>query len=329
MIYIDFPFEKPQRLSFYLAAEEYVARYRKENDCFFLWQVNPTVIIGRNQLLEAEVNLAYCRERKIDVVRRKSGGGCVYADMTNVMFSYINNGQNVTFTFDKYIQMVVEVLRKLNLAAETSGRNDILIDGKKVSGNAFYHLPGRNIVHGTMLYDTNIENMIKSITPNEQKLISKGVKSVNQHITLLKKYLPISLEEFKAFVKENLCQEHILLHPKEIRKIREIELEYMDLNYFLGNNPKYSVVCKGRIEGCGDLELRIEVKENTIQSISMSGDYFPIGDLDKDFFPTFEGVPYNKLAIANLLEKKHPEKYINKLTKESLLDLMFERTNKN
>ena len=323
MIYIDFPFKKPQRLSFYLAAEEYVARYRKENDCFFLWQVNPTVIIGRNQLLEAEVNLSYCRDRKIDIVRRKSGGGCVYADMTNVMFSYINNGQNVTFTFDKYIQMVVEVLRKLGVAAETSGRNDILIEGKKVSGNAFYHLPGRNIVHGTMLYDTDLENMIKSITPNELKLVSKGVKSVRQHITFLKEYISISIEEFKTFVKENLCQYNFLLRPEEIRRIREIELEYMDLNYFLGNDPKYSVVRKGRIEGCGDLELRIDIKENTIRSISMSGDYFPIGDLDRDFFPTFDGAPYNRKNIASLLEKKNPERYINKLTKESLLDLMF------
>lgn len=137
MFYIALPFADTQRLSFYLAMEEFLARHTDIDECFFMWQVKPTVIFGRNQLIENEVNMDYCREHGIQTYRRKSGGGCVYADMNNIMFSYINSGENVTMTFDKYINMVVEVLKQLGLEAYTSGRNDILIDGKKVKRKRF------------------------------------------------------------------------------------------------------------------------------------------------------------------------------------------------
>lgn len=185
MKYIELPETKVRRLSFYLAMEEFVARYLNEAECFFMWQVNPTVIFGRNQLIENEVNLDYCRANQIETYRRKSGGGCVYADRSNIMFSYITQDINVRFTFDKYLRMVAHVLRKLGVNAEASGRNDIHIDGKKVSGNAFYHLPGKSIVHGTMLFNTDMENLVRSITPSNEKLISKGVESVRQHVTNL------------------------------------------------------------------------------------------------------------------------------------------------
>ena len=186
MKYIELPFHDTQRLSFYLAEEEFVARHMDADDCFFMWQVEPSVIFGRNQLIENEVNLDYCRAKGIEIYRRKSGGGCVYADRNNIMFSYICNGQNVPETFDRYIGIVTEALRRLGVDARPSGRNDIMIGTRKVSGNAFYHIPGRNIVHGTMLYDTDMDNMVRSITPSDEKLVSKSVDSVRQHISLLK-----------------------------------------------------------------------------------------------------------------------------------------------
>ena len=139
--------------------EEYAARIIGDDDIFFMWQVNPTVIFGRNQLIENEVNIPYCREHGIATYRRKSGGGCVFADMSNIMMSYITRSDNVEFTYRRYTHAVVDVLRKLGLNASDNGRNDILIDGLKVSGNAFYHLPGRSIVHGTMLFDTDMAHM--------------------------------------------------------------------------------------------------------------------------------------------------------------------------
>ena len=185
MKYVALPSEEQHILPFYLAMEEYVARRLAADEYFFMWQVEPTVIFGRNQLLDTEVDVEYCRANGIGVYRRKSGGGCVYADMDNIMFSYITPTVNVNFTFNNYMLMVEHLLQKLGVDAKTTGRNDILIEGKKVSGNAFYHLPGRSIVHGTMLYDTDIEKMLRSTTPSRTKLKSKGVESVRQHITTL------------------------------------------------------------------------------------------------------------------------------------------------
>ena len=192
MKYIELPAEQPRQLTFYLAMEEYVARHVLEpsegvnGDCFFMWQVDPSVIFGRNQLLENEVNMNYCREHGIGIYRRKSGGGCVYADRNNIMFSYITAEQNVGFTFNRYVNMVVHVLQRLGVDARASGRNDVMIGDCKVSGNAFYKMPGRSIVHGTMLYDTDMLNMVGAITPTDAKLLSKGIQSVRQRIALLK-----------------------------------------------------------------------------------------------------------------------------------------------
>ena len=147
MKYITLPDEKERRLSFYLAMEEYVARHVNESECFFMWQVKPSVIFGRNQVIENEVNIDYCRENSISVYRRKSGGGCVYADMDNVMLSYITDGDQVGFTFNKFVNMILLVLRKLGVEAVGTSHNDIMIGDKKVCGTAFYQLPGRSIVH--------------------------------------------------------------------------------------------------------------------------------------------------------------------------------------
>ena len=118
MVYIALPKEENRRLVFYLAMEEYVARYMDEADCFFMWQSDPTVIFGRNQLIENEVNMDYCRAHGIQTYRRKSGGGCVYSDRSNVMFSYIAKDERVNFTFNRYINMLVLVLHRLGVDAQ-------------------------------------------------------------------------------------------------------------------------------------------------------------------------------------------------------------------
>ncbi len=186
MVYIQLPQDEERQLSFYLAMEEYVARETDVRDAFFIWQVEPSVIFGRNQLIENEVNIDYCRRNGVKMYRRKSGGGCVYADKSNMMLSFVTSSDYVCLTYNRYIMMVVEALREIGIDAKANGRNDIMIDGRKVSGNAFYHIPGRSIVHGTMLYDTDMRNMTACITPDDEKLLSKGVKSVRQHIALLK-----------------------------------------------------------------------------------------------------------------------------------------------
>lgn len=324
MLYIALPHDTGRRLSFYLAMEEYVARHIEERDCFFMWQVEPSVIFGRNQLIENEVNIDFCHKHNIRTYRRKSGGGCVYADMRNIMFSYITSDENVGFTFNKYINMVVIVLRRLGIDARANGRNDIMIGDRKVSGNAFYKLPGRSIVHGTMLYDTDMENMVGSITPTGEKLTSKGIQSVRQRIALLKDYINIDIESFKLFVHDNLCDSERTLNAGDIAAIEEIEKEYLSPDFIYGNNPKYTVIRRGRIDDVGNMEIRMELKNNVIKSLNIVGDYFITGDIDGSIINPLRGMPLTREALASALPL-HTEDTIMNLRREDLIKLLTER----
>ena len=228
MKYISLPTSEVRRLSFYLAMEEFVARHIDEPDCFFMWQVEPSVIFGRNQVLEDEVNVAYCREHGIKLYRRKSGGGCVYADMDNLMLSYVTSEDHVNFAFNRFINMVLLVLRKLGIAATGTAHNDVMIGDRKVCGTACYHLEGRSIVHSTMLYDTNMEHMLNAITPGPEKLAQKGIQSVRQRITLLKDYTTLECaDDLKSMVRSTLCDGERLLTADEVAAIETIEATYL------------------------------------------------------------------------------------------------------
>ena len=235
MTHITLPTDETRRLSFYLAMEEYVASLKGDlEEAFFLWQVEPTVIFGRHQVIENEVNIPYCREHGIQFYRRKSGGGCVYADKSNVMMSYITCSDHVKTTFQEYMHMVCSMLRELGLEATSTENNDILIGGRKVSGNAFYHLPGRSIVHGTMLFDTDMQHMLQAITPPTQKLNKHGVESVRQRITLLKEHTNLSIEQFKQFAVRKLCNKELQLTAEDIKNIETIEKKYLNTEFIYG-----------------------------------------------------------------------------------------------
>ena len=228
MKYISLPVSETRRLSFYLAMEEFVARHLDEPDAFYMWQVGPSVIFGRNQVLENEVNVAYCREHDIKLYRRKSGGGCVYADMDNLMLSFITTEENVNFAFNRFVNMILLVLRRLGIEATGTQHNDIMIGDRKVCGTACYHVGGRSIVHSTMLYDTNMEHMLNAITPGPEKLEKKGIQSVRQRITLLKDYTTLEgVEALKQLIRDTLCVGERQLSQDDVAKIEAIEASYL------------------------------------------------------------------------------------------------------
>lgn len=228
MKYISLPVSETRRLSFYLAMEEFVARHLDEPDAFFMWQVGPSVIFGRNQVLENEVNVAYCREHNIKLYRRKSGGGCVYADMDNLMLSFITTEENVNFAFNRFVNMILLVLRRLGIEATGTQHNDIMIGDRKACGTACYHVGGRSIVHSTMLYDTNMEHMLNAITPGPEKLEKKGIQSVRQRITLLKDYTTLEgVEALKQLIRDTLCVGERQLSQDDVAKIEAIEASYL------------------------------------------------------------------------------------------------------
>ena len=304
--------------------EEYVARHLAADDYFFMWQVEPTVIFGRNQLIDTEVDVEYCRANSIQMYRRKSGGGCVYADRDNLMLSYVTPASNVNLTFNRYMLMVEHLLQKLGIDAKTTGRNDILVDGKKVSGNAFYHLPGRSIVHGTMLYDTDLEKMVRSTTPSDAKLKSKGVESVRQHVTTLNKYLDITIDEFKNFVRANLCDGEVVLDDCAVEAIKEIEQGYLTDEFIYGRNPAYTSVVKKRIEGVGEFEARMELRDGVLRKINLAGDFFLVGDLDGSLLAPLSGVSFTPEAVAERLADIEVGNIIMNLSKKQFINFLFE-----
>lgn len=229
MTHINLPDSSKRRLAFYLATEEWLAhRCLTGKEYFFYWQTAPTVIYGRNQDVEAEVNINYCQERGIDVCRRKSGGGCVYSDPGNLMLSFIVGDTNVSNVFARYLDSLAGVLRDLGFNAVKTEHNDVLIDGRKVSGNAFYALPQSSIVHGTLLYDVDFAELAKAITPSREKLESHGVKSVRQRVVNIKDVNPdISLDLIKAKLLAHFCNEEFTLSPSDVAEIEGIEKEYL------------------------------------------------------------------------------------------------------
>lgn len=230
MKHVVLPDMERRSLAFYLAMEEYIAK-QMEGEAFFVWRVDPTVIIGRNQVLENEVNMDYCRRNGVEVVRRKSGGGCVYSDMGNIMISYVSDRGDVEDVFDRYMSTLAAALCSLGLPAVKSSRNDVMVEGRKVSGNAFQQLPGRSIVHGTLLYSSDLEALAEAIRPPMEKLHRHGVESVRQRVTNLSDYSPLhealgSAESLEDYLVRYFTDSEVRLTSGQVATILEMERKY-------------------------------------------------------------------------------------------------------
>lgn len=219
-----------RRLVFWLALEEWAVEHAPGS--FFVWNVRPTVIFGRNQDMEAEVNVPYCQEHGIEMYRRKSGGGCVYADEGNLMLSYITKEPDVNKAFDEYLSKLADALRGMGLDAVRTEHNDVLVGGRKVSGNACYATKTGCIVHGTLLYDTDFGELERAITPSKEKLDSKGIKSVRQRVTNLKDCgLLFGFDALRSKLIDYFCKDMQVLSNSELEQVLETEKTYLDENF--------------------------------------------------------------------------------------------------
>ncbi len=233
MDYISLPDEQTRPLSFYLAMEEYVAEVYGSG--FFVWQVDPTVIIGRNQDLETEVNLPFCREHAVRVVRRKSGGGCVYADRGNLMVSFITPERGVDSVFPAFMHRLSAVLQSLGANAFVSGHNDVLVGGRKVSGSAFFVHPSSSIVHCTLMHSVDLDMLQNAITPPAAKLARHSVQSVRQRVANLTEFLPkLETGALKDALRAAFCSGERPLSAAELEAIEELEKSYDDPSFILG-----------------------------------------------------------------------------------------------
>ena len=314
------------QLPFYFAVEEYVARHYTDDDYFMGWRVNPTVMLGRNQLIDNEVNTDYCKEHKIDIFRRKSGGGCIYADKGCIQFSYISRAVNANKAFADYMQRMADLLKGLKIDAQLSGRNDILINETKVSGCAFYQLSNRSVLHNSLLFDTQLDHLSNALTPAKEKLQSKGVESVRQRVTNVATYTQLDILAFMDYVRQEMCGTEVLeLTEEDMKGVAEIEKELSSDDFVYGKNPKYSLVRKHRFEGVGTLEAHIELKNNIIGSINMVGDYFLLGDIDHDFLSLLKGCEFTREAVEERLENIDLSTIIRGLKLRQFLRLLFGR----
>jgi len=310
-------------LPFYLAMEEFLAATGND-DYFFMWQVKPTVIIGRNQHILSEVNIDYCLQHGIDIIRRKSGGGCVYADMNNIMLSYITTSSAITSTFTRYTAMIADMLCRLGIKASVGGRNDIFIGERKVSGNAFYHKHGRAILHGTMLYDTDIDEMLHAITPSNQKLTSKGVESVRSHVINLSDVTDMLLEQFKNEAIRQLCDRSIQLTYNDINEIECIADTYCTHEWLYGNSPRATTASSHRIDGVGEFDITVSLKANRIENVSILGDFFLLSDIDTMLLDKLKGIEYTHDAIAKALEGIDVSTVIANLGNDLFINMMIQ-----
>lgn len=295
---------------FYFALEQYILQELLKDDevYFFTWKIKG-IVVGRNQVIENEVNQKYIKENGVKIFRRPTGGGTVYADEGNTMYSIIAKRKPVNFTFKQYLQPLINSLNKLDLNLEFSGRNDILREGKKVSGIAFLQNKYGLIMHGTLLYDTNIKTMVSSITPSDEKLISKGVESVRSRVQNLSEYVNMPQNEMISFLEKDLQTSEYVLSENEVNNLIEKAKFYASTDWVYREQPQYIQKLNKRFPW-GQINISIDVNHGIINDLQFSGDFFHLEDSLSDLTKKFIGTKYELKEIKKVLDENPISKYI-------------------
>lgn len=309
------------KISFYLALEDYILNNNLNEDIFFIWRIEKSIVVGRNQLIESEVNLDYAKSIGCEIYRRPSGGGAIFADDGCFMYSLITKERNKDNIYNRLFTNIYNCLKSLNVDVSFSGRNDLMFMNKKFSGTAFYQNENGSILHGTFLYDTNLENLVKSLTPSDNKLISKGIKSVRERVINLKNYLKITKKELIFALESEFLAPKIKIGEDELKIIRQLEIKYLSKSWIFDKKPPFTYKNKMRFE-CGEIEILINIKNNKIKNISFLGDFFNIGSL-KELEDKFIDISYDINIIRSLLNDFNVNEYIDKLNNEELIELLF------
>lgn len=314
-----------------LALEEYVFMHLNFSDDFImLWQNEPSVIIGKNQNAAEEINAEYVEKHGVHVVRRSTGGGAVYHDLGNLNYTFITKQDGTGIDLKKFTQPVIRVLNELGVPAEFSGRNDIVIDGKKFAGNAQRVYKDRILHHGSILYSSKLEDVHNVLNVRAEKFKSKSVKSVRSRVTNISDYMPepITVHEFKELLLERLFlerdtpkKEYVLTEEDraEIQKI--MEAKYANWEWNFGSSPQFNFEKTDRFEG-GTLQVRLNVVKGVIEECKIYGDFFGVKDI-KDIEERLKGVRYDRRAVREALVDVDFEPYFGKIKQEELISLCF------
>lgn len=316
-----------------LAFEEYCFKHLpKEEDYVILWVNGPAIIVGKNQNTLEEVNKEYVDEHGIKVVRRITGGGAVYHDLGNLNFSIVKNtGKNEKIDFKKYNIPILNALERLNVKAELSGRNDITIEGKKISGIAQSIWRNRALNHGTLLFDTELDVLSKALNVKQDKIVSKGIKSVRSRVTNIKPYLPegADMKKFKELLLKYVFEfegeepvEYVLSDKEkdEINQLFEERYSQWDWNY--GRSPQFNYKNYKKFP-FGGIEVRLDIKNGKIVKAKFYGDFFGSKNVSK-LEETLIGRSYNEDDVMSSVKEEELKEYFGDIEKEEFKNLIFD-----
>ncbi|MDD2481422.1 MAG: lipoate--protein ligase [Lutispora sp.] len=315
---------------FNLAMEEYLFNLEDNESYVLLWQNEPTIVVGKHQNTAQEINSEYVKEKRIHIVRRITGGGAVYHDLGNLNFTFIIKGmENSEFDFKKFTMPIIKALGRLGVESELSGRNDITIDGKKFSGNAQSVKQGKLLHHGTLLFDSRMEELVKALKVSEDKFQSKSVKSVRARVTNIKDYLhdDITVTEFKELLLKYMFDEDMELRESELSKadLENIDSlmknKYMSWDWNYGESPEFNVKQGKRFDG-GKIEVLVNVKEGIIRGIKFYGDFFGSGNLE-EVESALIGNRYEEREIKGSLAEMNIDEYFRNINVDELVSCIL------
>lgn len=312
-----------------LAMEEYALKHLNPENTYFLFYINePSIIIGKNQNTAEEINAAYVNDNNIHVVRRLSGGGAVYHDLGNLNFSFITKDDGDSFhNFRKFTEPVIEALKELGVNAELSGRNDILAEGRKISGNAQFSTKGRMFSHGTLLFNSNIDEVVNALNVKLDKIQSKGIKSIRSRVANIKEFLKedLTIEQFKDLLLQSIFKEHGSIEryewsDEDIKNIKELaDSRYRSWNWNYGKSPKCNIQQSKRF-AAGQVDIRLEVNKGVIETVKIYGDFFGVGDVS-ELEQTLVGTKFDQKEIERKLDEINLSYYFGNVSKEEFLSL--------
>lgn len=313
---------------FNLALEEYLLR-NSDEEYFMLWRNRPSIIVGRNQNTLAEINREYVSEHKIPVVRRQSGGGAVFHDLGNINYTFISNSRSNGFSnYELFCRPIIEVLHSLGVNAVLSGRNDLLIDGKKFSGNAQCAYKNRLMHHGTLMFCADVSDMTAALNVNPLKIQSKGIKSVRSRVTNISEHLPeaMDIEAFCERIVRHISADGsgvpYELSEADIAAVRKLVCEKYSLDEWnYGFSKDYSV-SKQSIFPCGFFDVKINIAENKISDIRIFGDYFgqrSVEEIEK----LLTGADYSVQGLCAALSGVMTDEYFSGLSTDELISALI------
>lgn len=313
---------------FNLALEEHLLKETKD-EVFMLWQNKSSVIVGRNQNTAAEVDVEKARALDIDIVRRETGGGTVYHDLGNLNYSFISSDPDAFLNFRRFARPIIMALEQLGVSAELSGRNDLLINGKKFSGNAQSVHKGRLLHHGTLLFDTDLSVLSTLLTVDPAKIQSKGISSVKSRVTNILPHLmqKISVTEFGKLIIDCVLKtaestEISSLSDAEISAANQLKSEKYDTwEWNFGFAPPYNFHKKSRIS-CGTVDVYLDVKRGIISNAKIYGDFFGTEDITR-LEQALTGLKHQHDDLEALLTETDPSLYFSNITQKELLSCFF------